>query len=135
MTPTLRRLAAAAIAAAGLVHLLLVGEYLDEKTYLGVLFALGALGCAIVAARLARRDDPVAWAAGALVCLGMAVGFVLSRTVGLPGFHEEEWELSGIVSMLLEIAFAAAAGFALRSSGRAGASPRRPERPERVMVG
>jgi hypothetical protein len=64
MSPTLRRLAAAAIAAAGLVHLLLVREYLDEKTYLGVLFALGGIWCAMVAARLARRDDLVAWGGG-----------------------------------------------------------------------
>jgi hypothetical protein len=131
MTPILRRPAAAAIAAAGLVHLLLVGQYLDEKTYLGVLFGVGALWCAVVAARLARHDDPVAWAAGTLVCLGMAVGFVLSRTVGLPGFHEEEWELSGVVSVLLEIGFVAVAGLALRAPRRAGG----PERAERVPVG
>jgi drug/metabolite transporter (DMT)-like permease len=123
MTTTPRRLAAAAIAAAGLVHLLLVGEYLDEKTYLGVLFAVGGLWCAVVAARLARRHDTAAWAAGALVCLGMAVGFVLSRTVGLPGFHEEEWELSGVVSMLLEVGFVVAAGLALRAPRRAARAP------------
>lgn len=134
MSPTLRRLAAAAIAAAGLVHLLLVREYLDEKTYLGVLFALGGIWCAMVAARLARRDDLVAWGAGALVCLGMAVGFVLSRTVGLPGFHEEEWEFSGIVSVLLELAFFVAAGFAVRTPGRTRA-PAEPSEPRRVPVG
>jgi drug/metabolite transporter (DMT)-like permease len=132
MTPTLRRMAAAAIAAAGLVHLLLVGQYLDEKTYLGVLFAVGGLWCAAVAARLARHDDPAAWAAGALVCLGMAVGFVLSRTVGLPGFHEEEWERSGVVSMVLEVVFAVAAGLALRAPRRAAGPP---ERAEQVPVG
>jgi hypothetical protein len=45
----------------------------------------------------------------------MAVGFVLSRTVGLPGFHESEWEFSGIVSVLLEIGFVGCAATALRT--------------------
>ena len=46
---------------------------------------------------------------------GMGVGFVLSRTVGLPGFHEGEWELSGIVCLLLEAGFVGAAARALAS--------------------
>ena len=41
-------------------------------------------------------------AAGAVVAAGMAVGFILSRTTGQPGFHESEWEVSGLVSLLLE---------------------------------
>lgn len=40
----------------------------------------------------------------------MGVGFVLSRTVGLPGFQESEWELSGLVALVLEVGFLAAAG-------------------------
>jgi hypothetical protein len=32
----------------------------------------------------------------------MAAGFVLSKTVGLPGFHEGEWELYGLTSLALE---------------------------------
>lgn len=44
-----------------------------------------------------------------VIAAGMGVGFVLSRTVGLPGFHESEWELSGLVSLLLEAGFLAAA--------------------------
>jgi hypothetical protein len=40
---------------------------------------------------------------------GMGIGFVLSRTTGLPGLHESEWELSGIVALVLEAGFVAAA--------------------------
>ena len=40
---------------------------------------------------------------------GMGIGFVLSRTTGLPGLHESEWELSGVVSLALEAGFIAAA--------------------------
>lgn len=45
----------------------------------------------------------------------MAVGFILSRTVGLPGFHESEWELSGLISVLLEIGVVGLAAAALNS--------------------
>ncbi|MBK8293592.1 MAG: hypothetical protein IPK93_02015 [Solirubrobacterales bacterium] len=51
----------------------------------------------------------------ALVAGGMAIGFVLSRTIGLPGFQEGEWELSGIISLLLEAGVVGAAITAVRS--------------------
>jgi drug/metabolite transporter (DMT)-like permease len=104
MTP--RRIAIALISAVGLIHLFLAPEYLDEKTYVGILFLLGAAGCAVTALLLARDQwDPRAWGLGSLVSAGMFAGFILSRTVGLPGFHEEEWELSGVISLILEAGF------------------------------
>lgn len=48
---------------------------------------------------------------------GMGIGFVLSRTVGLPGFHESEWELSGLLCLVLQAGFVGAALHAL-SAGR-----------------
>ena len=103
-----RRLAAALLAVTGLLHLVLAPEYLDEKAYIGALFIAGGLAALIIAARLWSTHDRRAWALGALIALGMAVGFILSRSVGLPGFHETDWELSGIVSVLLELGFVAA---------------------------
>jgi len=97
------RIAAAALAATGLIHLVLAPEYFAEQAYIGVLFILGGLTSLGLAARLwTTAGDAAAWTLAALVSAGMAVGFVLSRTVGLPGFHESEWELSGVVSVLLE---------------------------------
>ena len=116
MTPTrLRKAAVAAIAGTGLIHLVLTPEYWGEKPYVGALFIGGAATSAWVAARLWRRDDAAAWVVGALTAAGMGVGFILSRTTGLPGFHPTDWELSGIVSVLLEIGFIAAALPALRA--------------------
>ena len=98
-SPTTRKLAAAALAAVGVIHLILSPEYLSEQAYIGVLFIAGGL---VPAARLAvalwRADNVPSWLLGALTMAGMGIGFVLSRTTGLPGFHESEWELSGIVS-------------------------------------
>jgi hypothetical protein len=45
----------------------------------------------------------------------MALGFVLSRTVGLPGFHESEWEASGLLTLLLEGTVVVAAANAVRA--------------------
>jgi hypothetical protein len=102
---TLRRLAAAAIAVVGVIHLVLSPEYLDEQTYIGVLFIAGGLGALFVAIRLWMIQDRAAGSLGALIAAGMFIGFVLSRTTGLPGFKEAEWELSGIVSLILEAGF------------------------------
>jgi hypothetical protein len=37
----------------------------------------------------------------------MFAGFILSRTVGLPGFREPEWEPSRIAPLILEAAYLA----------------------------
>jgi hypothetical protein len=103
-----RRLAAAAIAAVGVIHLVLAPDQFDEKPYIGVLFYAGGIGAFAVAARLWFRSDPIAWSLGSVIAVGMFAGFVLSRTTGLPGFKEPDWELSGIVSLILEAGFMAA---------------------------
>ena len=105
----IRRLAAALLTAIGVLHLVLAPEYLEEKAYIGVLFILGGLTSLAVAARLwIRTTTAWAWVMGALLAAGMAVGFILSRSIDLPGFHESEWELSGVVSVLLEAGFVGA---------------------------
>ena len=116
MTQTTRRLAAGSLGIVGLIHLILAPEYFSEQAYIGVLFVLGAIALGAFALRLWRGDDVPAWLLGALTMAGMGVGFVLSRTVGLPGFHESEWELSGIVSLLLEGVFLGTAVVALRGA-------------------
>ena len=108
-SPTIRKLCAAALAAVGVIHLVLSPEYLSEQAYVGVLFIAGGLFLCVLAARLWRADDVPSWLLGALTMAGMGIGFVLSRTTGLPGFHESEWELSGVVSLVLEAGFIVAA--------------------------
>jgi hypothetical protein len=115
--PTLRTIGAAALAIVGVIHLVMSPEYLDEQTYIGVLFILGGVVLCGLAVWLLVRDAPAAWLLGALVMAGMGIGFVLSRTTGLPGFHESEWELSGIVCLILEGGFVAATPAALSGGG------------------
>jgi hypothetical protein len=105
LAATPRRWAAGLLAATGALHLLLAPEYLGEKAYIGVLFILGGLTALVVATRLWTAHDVRAWWLGALIATGMAGGFILSRTTGLPGFHESDWEPSGLASVALELGF------------------------------
>jgi hypothetical protein len=117
ISDTVRRISAAALAVVGVIHLVLAPEYFEEQAYVGVLFVLGGVALAVLAVRLWLSDDAPSWLAGALVMAGMGIGFVLSRTIGLPGFKEAEWELSGVICLILE------AGFVL-TAARALAPPR-----------
>ena len=114
-TSNMARIGAGALAATGILHLILTPEYFGEQAYLGVLFIAGGIAALALALAIWRREDQRAWGAAALIAAGMGIGFVLSRTVGLPGFHEGEWELSGIVSLLLEGTVIVAALTALRA--------------------
>jgi hypothetical protein len=118
ISQTTRRLGAGALAAVGAIHLVLAPEYFGEQAYIGVLFVLGGIALLAFAARLWRSDDVPSWLLGALTMAGMGLGFVLSRTVGLPGFHESEWELSGVVALVLEVGFVGAAAKALVAGPR-----------------
>ncbi len=113
---TLQKAGILSLAGTGVLHLVLAPEYLSEETYVGALFIAGGIACLGLAAWIRKRaNDAAAWTVAALAAAGMALGFILSRTVGLPGFHESEWELSGVVSLLLEGTVVVAAANAVRS--------------------
>jgi hypothetical protein len=105
MPLTRRQAAAVLIVAVGLIHLYLAPEYLSEHLYIGCLFVATGIACAVVAPRLWLRGGQAAWLLGAAVAASALVGFLLSRTVGLPGFHEAQWELLGILSVVVEALF------------------------------
>lgn len=99
------------------VHLIEMPEHLEEMPYLGVLFGVGGLLLIAAAVGLFRNGwSRLAWTTGSLVAAGMFVGYVISRTAGLPGMEVESWvEPLGIVSLALEVVFLAAAAAALRA--------------------
>ncbi|PJJ06048.1 hypothetical protein BX264_6536 [Streptomyces sp. 2333.5] len=90
-----------------ILHLMLVPSHLEEKPYIGILFLVGSLALIYVTLGLARHNPAPAWLVGALVSIGMIVGFTLSRTIGLPGgYRESDWEPPyGVLSMIAEIGF------------------------------
>ncbi|MFJ8104546.1 hypothetical protein [Streptomyces sp. NPDC096132] len=116
-----------------MVHLLLVPEHLDEVPYMGTLFLVGGVALVLAAWGLALPNPVFAWWGGALVSAGMILGFALSRTVGLPDYHEEGWDPPyGTLSMIAEVAFLAA--FAAWYAVRRAPAPTAPER-ARVPAG
>lgn len=117
MNEKTRKWAAATIGATGIIHLVLAPEQISQKAYVGVLFVVGAVACGYVAAKLwTGRETTGVWLLGTAAAACMFIGFVLSRTVGLPGFKESEWELSGIVTLVLDAGFIGAAVAALSRS-------------------
>ena len=93
---------ASLIAAVGLIHLLEAPEELEEATYLGLLF-LANFGGAVVAAIGIYRGHKWGWGLGALLAGGAFAGYVISRTLGLPGMPVEVWlEPLGVLSLLVE---------------------------------
>ena len=88
------------------IHLLDVNDKLEETPYLGVLFIGLIVTSLIVAELLVRADDPRVWlAAGTLAALTI-LGYVISRTTGLPGDGGADtgnWtEPLGLASLLVE---------------------------------
>lgn len=97
------------------VHVVLTPMHLRETFYIGALFVIGnaLLLAAIVlmAGQLRRRAG---WWLGGAVCAGEFVGFVLSRTTGLPMGYHETWasapeDYLGLFSLACELAFGLAA--------------------------
>ena len=78
-----------------------------------MLFLAAILVLQLVALTLAqsRREpllDVAAWIGGSAVVVSMFALFVVSRTAGLPGYHEP-WDKIGIASLVLEGLFLTAA--------------------------
>lgn len=90
----------------GLIHFIDAREAFGDAPYKGILFALNGVGALIAALGIARGAR--SWGLGLLVAGGAFVGYILSRTVALPGLPAEPdaWlEPLGIASFLAEGAF------------------------------
>src|SRR5215211_8113923 len=87
----------------GLIHLINSPGDLEEGSYTGLLYLANFLG-ALAAAVGIYRGMRWGWALGFLVAGGAFAGYVISRTVGLPGLPvETEWlEPLGVLSLLVE---------------------------------
>jgi hypothetical protein len=91
------------IVVVGLIHLINSPGDLQEGAYTGVLYLANFVG-AILAAIGIYRGRSWGWVLGWLVAGGAFAGYVISRTVGLPGLPvETEWlEPLGVLSLVVE---------------------------------
>ncbi|AZI44221.1 hypothetical protein EHF33_15085 [Deinococcus psychrotolerans] len=83
---------------------------LGETPYLGWMYILLVAGCAAAGAWLLSTHWRQGYALGTLISLGAIIGFVLTRTTGLPNATGDigNWgEPAGIISLVAEAAFVA----------------------------
>jgi hypothetical protein len=117
----LRGVAGAALAAEAAIHAALAPDHLHEIPYVGAGFVLASAGSLLLLLGLVApgaRAWP--WRLGVALCAGLAVAFTASRTVGLPGLHED-WTSDhglGLAALAGEVLFVACALLALPASRR-----------------
>jgi hypothetical protein len=114
-----RAVAIGGLVAIALIHMLQLPSAFAAVGYLGGIFIAAIVASLALAAALTRMSDDRAWAAAGGLAALILLGYVLSRTVGLPGFTEDigEWsEPLGLASMVAEglLAFVAGAVLATR---------------------
>jgi hypothetical protein len=116
---SLKAIAVVAIVATGLIHLGTARESFGEATYKGLLFGANGIGALVAAVGVYRNRADWGWLLGALVAGGAFLGYVLSRTVGLPGLPAEPdaWlEPLGVASLVAEMVFLIAFAVTRRQS-------------------
>jgi hypothetical protein len=109
--------AAVALLAAGAVHIPITGEHLEEAPYMGALFIALTVACGICAILLVLRDNPLVWMVAGGVAALAVIGYVLSRTVGLPQIDDDVGNWSdplGTVALVTEGLTVVMAALALR---------------------
>lgn len=94
-----------ALLATALIHFVEAPAAFAEARYKGLLFVANGVGALIAVGGISRGAWSWGWLLGALVAGGAIVGYVASRTVGLPGIPAEPdaWmEPWGVASLVAE---------------------------------
>ncbi|THF69299.1 hypothetical protein E7T06_12450 [Deinococcus sp. Arct2-2] len=102
----------------GWIHFRDIPDKLGETPSLGWLYILLVAGCAAAGAWLLSHQHRMGYVLGALISAGAILGYVLTRSTGLPGARGDigNWgEPAGVVSLVLEAAFLGLALWALQA--------------------
>ena len=111
-----RPLAVAALVVTCDIHVSQFASTWQEDAVVGAGFLALAAVCAAGAAILAVRDVPVIWFLMAVACAAATAGYLVSRSIGLPGMPDDvgNWGepagIAAVVSQLLVVAAAATTG-------------------------
>ena len=116
----LRGITIVGLAGIALIHLIDLPDKLEEAPAIGLLY-IGLIAASLItAAALVAKDSRITWAAAAGLAIATIAGFVLSRTIGLPGAGTEDvgnWlEPLGIASLFVEVCTGLAALWGMRRS-------------------
>jgi hypothetical protein len=99
------------------IHTTELSGKIDETTYLGFGYLL-LIAASVVSIVMIAQRDVRGWMLGGLTCAATIVGFVLTRTTGLPGAMDDigNWgETIAVWSLLVEGLVVALAGKVLVS--------------------
>jgi hypothetical protein len=123
-----RAVGALGMAGIGLVHLLDAPGKYTETPYMFWMYIALIIGAIVVGGELIRTGSRLAWAAAAGLAASAIVGYVLTRTTGLPQDHGDvgNWtEGLGLASLWIEggvvalgAAVLAARGATVRTAAR-----------------
>jgi hypothetical protein len=100
-----RTIVIAGLVGIAMVHVLQMPDAWNATGYLGALFVVVVVVSLVLSATLTRTSDDRAWAAAGVFALLIMIGYVLSRTSGLPGWDDDigEWsEPLGLASLVVE---------------------------------
>jgi hypothetical protein len=106
----------AGVSAIGLIHLLDSVDTYHETRWLFWAYVLLMAATIVVAAALLHHPDRRAFTGAALVAAAPLLGYILSRTTGLPGADDDigNWtDPLGLASLWVEGAVLLTAGYAL----------------------
>ena len=114
-------LAIIAILVTGAIHAKDAPDAWGDAHYKGILFALNGIGALVAAVGIWLGARSWGWGLGLLIAAGSIVGYIASRTIGLPGLPAEPdaWlEPLGVLSLIAEATFVALAAWALNRRKR-----------------
>ncbi len=119
----MRAVAVIGLMAVGIIHALEIQGQLSGTLWLTVAFCLLAVTAPACGLWLLARPGRLPWIAGGLICLLTAIGYVLTRSVGLPGDSGDvgNWlEPLGITSLIIEGIMVIVVALAFTGKGGAG---------------
>ena len=106
MTKSAKWVGIAMILMVGLIHFVDAPDSFSEATYKGLMFTANGVGAFVAAVGIYLNRRGLGWNLGAFVAAGAFVGYVISRTAGLPGLGVDEWlEPVGLLPLAAEALF------------------------------
>jgi hypothetical protein len=127
--PAVRAVGAIGLITVGIIHALEIQGQLSGAAWLAAGFCLLAVIAPIAGLWLLARPVTLAWQFGGLLCLSAAAGYILTRSVPVPGDPGDvgNWlEPLGVAALITEAIVVILAAFALFSHARSASGLVRP---------